>query len=91
MTQITQNNIQSYPVGTKVHYNGGPFGGIKNGEVIAHGSDRFYSAYLIVAFGENDLTNVFNIVNKGIGIHLGHSDFEWESNVTDDDISTWCD
>jgi hypothetical protein len=41
MTQITQNNIQSYPVGTKVHYNGGPFGGIKNGEVIAHGSDRF--------------------------------------------------
>ena len=91
MTKITQTNIQEYPVGTKVYYSGGPFGGIKNGEVIAHGSDQFYSAYLIVAFDENDITNVFNITTKGIGIYLGHSEYEWESNASDDDISIWID
>lgn len=90
MTSINQYNIQDYPVGTKVHYNGGPFGGIKNGEVIAHGSNQFYNAYLIVAFSEEDITSVHNITTKGIGIYIGHSEFEWSPDF-DEDTSIWTD
>jgi hypothetical protein len=89
MPHINQYNVNDYPVGTKVHFNGGPFGGIKNGEVIAHGSDQFYSAYLIVAYGENDISTVHNIDNKGIGVYLGHSDYEWVS--SEEDYSAWID
>ena len=75
--RITTETINMFPVGTKVHFNYGVHG-IENGEVIGHGSDQFYPAFLLVYKESGSLTNVLTIdTNKGnaIGCYVGHSEF----------------
>lgn len=75
--RITTETINMFPVGTKVHFKYGVHG-IENGEVIGHGSDQFYPAFLLIAKEGGSITNTLSIEMKegyAIGCYVGHSEF----------------
>lgn len=68
--KITAQNINDFPIGTKVRFNYGSMNGSEDGLVVDHGSDRFYPAFLIAETEEGKLKHIHNFTDRGIGCYL---------------------